>query len=153
MSLLSGFTWVIEGRLAGSGRPGLLAPIEEDLEFIRGVGFRLLVNLTEEPPDDVVPGVETLHFPIADMGIPMPRQVEGLCRRILDEVDRGSPVLVHCQAGLGRTGLVLACCLVSQGVPPCEALARIRSARPLYVQTRAQENFIKHYADLLESGG
>lgn len=145
--MLSGFTWLLPGRLAGSGRPGLLAPLADDARFIRDVGFHLVVDLTDRPPVDPDElGVAVLRFPIPDMGIPTPRAADALCRRILAESERG-PVLVHCHAGLGRTGLVLACCLVTLGAAPDDALARVRALRPLYVQSRAQQQFIRHYAD------
>jgi protein-tyrosine phosphatase len=39
------------------------------------------------------------------------------------------PVLVHCQAGLNRSSLVAARALVLEGMPPADAIARIRATR------------------------
>ena len=89
------------------------------------------------------------HFPIADMGIPSPRDTLDLCRFILAKVELAEPVAVHCKAGLGRTGTVLACCLVTQGASPEDAVQQLRLVNNYYIQTQAQEMFIRHYADYL----
>jgi hypothetical protein len=40
----------------------------------------------------------------------------------------GDGVLLHCAAGMGRTGTAAACVLKALGLPPDEALARVRDA-------------------------
>lgn len=55
----------------------------------------------------------------------------------------GRKVAVHCHAGLGRTGLAIACSLVyTWRMPATEAVATVRKGRPGALQTRAQELFV-----------
>ena len=46
-----------------------------------------------------------------------------------DRWKQGDRVLVRCQAGLNRSGLVLALILIKDGLNPAEAIARIRDNR------------------------
>lgn len=148
--MLAGFRWIIEDSFAGCGRPGLLGTFDEDVAFIRGAGFGLIVTLTEEPAAPLE-GIGALHFPIADMGIPTPRLCEAACRTIVSEIERGARVLVHCRAGMGRTGLMAACVLVTLGRSAQAALDEVRRVNPGYVQSAAQERFITHYEQHLRS--
>lgn len=145
--MLPAFNWIITHRLAGSGRPGLLADLDEDVEFLRTEGIRTIATLTEQPVVGLVERDEFdhLHFPIPDMGFPTPRSCAALCQQVLARMERGA-VLLHCRAGLGRTGMVAACCLVAMGEPAARALQRVRNINRLYVQTRSQEQFIEHFA-------
>jgi atypical dual specificity phosphatase len=57
----------------------------------------------------------------------------------------GDRVLVHCNAGIGRTGAILACFLVQQGWSAEEAVNRIRQQRPLSLETREQVDSVHRY--------
>ena len=46
-----------------------------------------------------------------------------------DRWKQGDRVLVRCQAGLNRSGLVTALILIKDGLKPAEAIARIRDIR------------------------
>lgn len=148
--MLAGFRWIENNRLAGSGLPGLLGTLDEDLAMLRREGFGLVVTLTREPGISIE-GIEQLHFPIDDMGIPTPRACEDVCRRIVARMEAGDAVLVHCRAGLGRTGLVAACVLVTAGDSASAALRKVRGVHGGYVQTPAQERFVSHYEQHLRA--
>ena len=151
--MLPSFSWTIPGRLCGAGLPGLLNPVAEDMQWLHDEGIRLVVTLTEKPleSDPAGFGMRGLHFAIPDMGVPTPQAAAPICTQILEAMDGGDAVLVHCRGGLGRTGLMLACCLVARGEEPKKALSFIRAIRPLYVQTAAQALFIGHFAQFLRA--
>jgi len=58
---------------------------------------------------------------------------------------------VHCGAGLGRTGTVLACYLVSRGLTAEQAIGEVRLARPGAVEAVSQVAFVYAYEALLRS--
>ncbi|MEM9557048.1 MAG: protein-tyrosine phosphatase family protein [Acidobacteriota bacterium] len=144
--------WILPGLLAGGPRPGLLEEIEKDYEQLRSAGFRRIVNLTtrplDPPPESV--GMEGLHFPIPDMGAPTPRAARAVVEEVLRSVDAEEPVLLHCKAGLGRTGTLLACCLIEQGASSNDAIDRIRLVNRRFIQSQSQELFLRHYQQHVE---
>lgn len=150
--MLAGFRWIVSGALAGSAQPGLLADLADDVEFLRQSRIVRIVSLTSLPmPASVAEaGFELIHFPIMDMGIPTPRACAGLCAELVAHL-YARPVLLHCRGGLGRTGTIAACCLVTLGQSPEAALAHVRDVNPNYVQSGAQVQFIAHYASYLEA--
>lgn len=144
------FQWVVPGSLAGMGRPGLLRAEEDDLTAIALAGVRVVVSLTRRALSaDLLRsfGLRGRHFPIPDMGVPALGPTGRLCRDIARAMEIGEPVVVHCHAGLGRTGTVLAAVLVWKGAPPDEAIARLRGLRPGYVQTKGQQEFVARFAE------
>jgi atypical dual specificity phosphatase len=154
--MLTGFKWILPGRLAGAARPGMLDDLDRDLTFLKRSKIERIVSLTRLPLvtlGSVSPaelgGFEFIHFPIPDMGIPTPRACERLCRGLVADLDQ-HPTLLHCQGGLGRTGMVAACCLVTLGVGPELALRYVRGINSNYAQTVTQELFIEHYGAWLE---
>jgi atypical dual specificity phosphatase len=152
--MLAGFRWIVSGALAGSAQPGLLADLADDVEFLRSCHIARIVTLTSEPlaASVAAAGFELIHFPIMDMGIPTPRACAQLCAALLEQL-HARPVLLHCRGGLGRTGTIAACCLVSLGHTPEAALAQVRGVNPNYVQTGAQAQFIAHYEKYLKTNG
>lgn len=143
------FRWLIPGRLGGMGRPGLLEDTNQELEAIAYAGIKLLVTLTEEPiatgPLSSV-GILGRHFPVRDMGVPSVARAARLCREIERSMGEGRPVALHCKAGLGRTGTLLAACLVWMGSDPESAIAEVRRVHTSYIQSPQQERFVHDFA-------
>jgi len=64
---------------------------------------------------------------------------------ILDRARAGENVAIHCRGGLGRTGLIAACCLVALGQGARESMARVRKARANAVETPEQEDWMEEF--------
>lgn len=148
--LPSHFRWVRPGRLAGMARPGLLGDVDEDLLAISEAGISVLVSLTP----DAVPqshlslfGLEGRHLPIPDMGVPSVARALSTVRSIASAMHAGRAVAVHCQAGQGRTGLILASVLAWEGLGPREAIEAARVVSRGYIQSQAQADFVHRFAD------
>src|SRR5436190_4029036 len=140
-----GFSWVDPPRLAALARPQSV----EDLRWLRRNGIDVLVSLTESPvPRQWVNevGMLAVAVPVPDMAAPTDRQLDHVLATIRKANATGMGVAVHCAAGLGRTGTVLAAYLVAGGLPAREALIKVRDLRPGSVETAEQERAIERYA-------
>ena len=140
------FHWVIPGKLAGMSLPGHAALLEEDLADLHTRGVRAIATLTEDPLDEgpiASAGLVARHFPIEDFDVPTLKQTDDFCRWVDERIAAGEPVGVHCFAGLGRTGTMIACWLVREADANAERiLTTIRRIEPGFVQTAQQEAFV-----------
>ena len=53
---------------------------------------------------------------------------------------------IHCTAGFGRTGTILACWFVQEGYPSQAAIAKVRDLRPGSIETDEQEDAVLEFA-------
>jgi protein-tyrosine phosphatase len=70
-----------------------------------------------------------LHVPMRNFGLP--EDAAGFRQdiaAIADALRAGDAVLLHCAAGIGRTGTAAACVLKALGLPSGESLQRVRDA-------------------------
>lgn len=145
MSQPHGFSWVDEPHLAALARPTSY----EELAWLRSQGIDLLVSLTEEPPQTRwvnEAGLFMVHEPVADMQAPAQDQLDRCVSAILKANESHFGAAVHCGAGLGRTGVVLACYFVQKGLGANNAIARVRRTRPGSIETDEQSDAIVAYA-------
>ncbi len=145
-----GLVWVYPKRLAGVPRPGLLEDVESDVAGLSSLGVDVLVCLEEQQtvPADLLRrhGIESIWVPIEDMNVPSTETALGLCLRLGSAIDAGRVVAVHCRAGLGRTGTMLAAFLIWEGAQPLDALERVRLLQSRFVQSEAQVAFLDSFA-------
>lgn len=145
------FDWVDEESLAGCAYPWDEAALADLAE--RGVTVLLNLHERSHPPEQLARyGLVELHLPVPDFTPPAPEQVEQGVAAIERAIAAGRKVAVHCAAGLGRTGTLLACYLVRRGSTPDEAIARVRSVRPGSVETADQTAAVQAYARRLARG-
>ena len=147
-----GFAWLEPGRLAGTPLPGVVNDIEHDLAALKRVGISHLITLTERDlPQDALKrhGLANLHLPIRDHEAPSLGQIQMLLKRMETLMAQGEVLAVHCLAGRGRTGTVLAAWWIREGLTAQEALRRVRLLDAHYVQSAEQEAFLQRYEDVI----
>ena len=130
-------TWFLDGRLGA-----MPVPTESELAALRAFGVGVVISLTEEWYDPSVfrrAGLRSVYIPVTDYGAPTMAQVREFVAEVDTALARGEKVVVHCLAGLGRTGTMIACYLVTQGRAADEAIAEVRRTRPGSIQSLEQE--------------
>ena len=149
---MTGFSF-IDVQVAGMPRPGSWAAEASDLQYIAEQEIALLVTLTEEPMSDAAlaeAGLVGLHLPIEDFHAPTLEQQEAFVRAVRERERLGDKVGVHCLAGLGRTGTMLATWLVWSGMEAEAAITEVRMVRPGSIETLEQEDAVRRFAAALE---
>lgn len=147
------FSWVIEGKLAGCGLP----VTEDEFEWVVDQGIKSVVTVREVAlPSDWFDGgdIDYLHLAVEDFGAPNMEELVQVVDFIDQQISSGRPVMVHCAAGKGRTGAVLAAYLVKkQNLTAGQAIEKIRGMRPGSVQSVSQETAVSMYEKYLKSRG
>ncbi|EFJ43833.1 hypothetical protein VOLCADRAFT_96011 [Volvox carteri f. nagariensis] len=118
-----------------------------------GPGNLAHTGFTYDPETFMAGGVGYYNFAWRDMGVPSLDRMMDIVQ-VMDYVTRveGRKIAVHCHAGLGRTGLAIACFFVFAGMydTPEAAIAAVRKNRPGAVQTSRQVAFVTIFAKYLQ---
>lgn len=159
---IQNFSWVIQDMLAGCALPGTpLCIVEEDvftdLQELNDRGIRCLVSLTGVP---IFFGalckkakMEWLYLPIPDFGIP--DDIPAF-KHVVEEsvkcLETGVPLCVHCNAGVGRTGFMLASILgICLSIDGYDAINKVRDSR-LAIETEEQTSFVINFLNTVMTG-
>ena len=126
--------------------------LKADIRTIAEWGAATVITLTETDEmatlgishigDEVAAaGMQWLHMPITDMQAPDARfrttwAVHG--PQVLQQLQDGKRVLVHCRGGMGRAGTVAAFILICMQVPTQLAVQQVRAARRGAIETPHQ---------------
>ena len=134
------FSWIIEEKLAGSAIP----TSKEEIDWIKQEGVKSIVTIREEPlEDEWIKDINYLHVHSNDMGIPEFSDLVNSVDFIHQRITNDEPVMVHCLAGLGRTGTILACYLIKyEDMTANDAIEKVRRERHGSIQSFSQEEII-----------
>jgi atypical dual specificity phosphatase len=128
-------TWIEAGRLAASSVP----VNAEDLHSLHDQGINAIVTLTERPITDFQTisadllkqlDISYCHVPIPDQHPPDKAQAWQILRFIYNMAGQQRATLIHCHAGIGRTGTILHLYYLVHGWSLDEAIERVRICRP-----------------------
>jgi atypical dual specificity phosphatase len=140
-----GFSWVDAPHLAALAYPRDTA----DLQWLRANGIDILISLTEYLPSRHSineAGLMSVHIPVVDMSAPSLEQMEQAVATITQAMRSGMKVAVHCAAGMGRTGTILAAHFVTKGMNAEQAIDFVRALRPGSIETSDQEQAVVDFA-------
>ncbi|MGA8913987.1 MAG: dual specificity protein phosphatase 23 [Nitrososphaeraceae archaeon] len=148
------FSWVIKDKLAGSGMPMNYS----QFLWVTTHGVKAIVTVREVPlpskwfsngnSDDV----DYFHLRVEDYGAPSLEEIDNTIDYIQQQISNKKPVMVHCAAGRGRTGTILAAYLIKkENLTANQAIKKIRSMRPGSIQSDRQEMALYVYEQYLTS--
>jgi len=134
--------------LYGSELPETL----EDFQIINDMGIKIIISLTEEireynQNEDIQSMFEFHEILLVDYSVPTDEQVKEFLAILQKSREEKKPVLIHCLAGCGRTGLMLALAerFIYGTENGQEAINNIRKVRSCAVENDMQQAFVINY--------
>ena len=148
------------GRIALAARPRGGDWLEEELRHWRSAGIDAVVslltpdeerelNLEAETEEAANAGLAYWSLPIPDRDVPPSEtRFTAVLETVKSALSSGQNVAIHCRQGVGRTGLLAASLLVSEGQSAEAAVEKVSAARGVPVpETEAQRAWIDRLAD------
>eukprot|EP01129_Flabellula_baltica_P003748 TRINITY_DN13483_c0_g1_i1.p1 TRINITY_DN13483_c0_g1~~TRINITY_DN13483_c0_g1_i1.p1 ORF type:complete len:330 (+),score=35.05 TRINITY_DN13483_c0_g1_i1:100-990(+) len=131
--------------------------LDADIEYLEELNIDVVVslvtntelnamNITELLPKVQSRNMEAIHLSIQDKWIPQSMEdFSTLIEVVLHRVLKGKTVLIHCNGGKGRTGLVTVALLMQLGMSQESATNLMRSIRSGMLRNPAQIQYLKSY--------
>jgi atypical dual specificity phosphatase len=150
------FSWVIDNKLAGSGTP----MTSEQYRWLIKNNIKSIVTVREFPlprkwlvdneKETIINDYKFVY--VKDYGVPSLEVLDNIVDYINIKITKEKkPLVVHCAAGKGRTGTILAAYLLKQdNISSQEAIKKIRSLRPGSIQSKIQEEILHKYETFLK---
>lgn len=150
------------GKLALAARPRGGDWLEDEVAAWRNAGVDTILSLLtpeEEQELDLKnearevrqKGMKFLSLPIPDREVPPAEsQVRTAIEKLDADLSSGKNVVIHCRQGIGRSGLVAACLLITKGLSSGAAIDSLSAARGVEIpETSEQRRWIDRYAATL----
>ncbi len=149
-------------RLAIMARPRAGEWLEDEIANWKREGISTVLSLLEQHEIDELglqaeaslcseQGIQYMSFPIPDRGIPS--QMEEALSLAAHLACRDTPVAIHCRAGIGRSSIMAAAIMVSEGIAAANAMAAVSKARRLQTpDTDAQRDWVFEFESRLRDG-
>jgi atypical dual specificity phosphatase len=150
------FSWVIDNKLAGSGTP----MTSEQYRWLIKNNIKSIVTVREFPlpqkwlvdneKKTIINDYKFVY--VKDYGVPSLEVLDNIVDYINIKITKEEkPLVVHCAAGKGRTGTILAAYLLKQdNISSQDAIKKIRSLRPGSIQSKIQEEILHEYETFLK---
>jgi atypical dual specificity phosphatase len=150
------FSWVIDNKLAGSGTP----MTSEQYRWLIKNNIKSIVTVREFPlpqkwlldneKETIINDYKFVY--VKDYGVPSLEVLDNIVDYINIKITKEKkPLVVHCAAGKGRTGTILAAYLLKQdNISSQDAIKKIRSLRPGSIQSKIQEEILHKYETFLK---
>lgn len=138
------FTWIVKNKIAASWWPDASL-----FEIYKKEGIKVIINCSEfDYRKDIPPEFQYFHIDIPDFGTPTDSQLEKffeITRRFRANRD---PIVVHCVAGCGRTGIMVVAWAANNGYIPkgIDPVKWIRKLRPCCLETKEQMGLARKIA-------
>ncbi len=148
----------MSGRLMLCGKHFIGPNVQVALELLRDPTVVCLVQRheLEHRYDEYIEWLENnvgsgaIWFPIPDLDAPSLKDGINLCRMIHSGVCSGGDYIVHCAAGIGRSGTIAAAVLMLNGLSFDESVIHVRTHRPMAgPETGKQTDFLRALQDKL----
>jgi protein-tyrosine phosphatase len=150
--------WI--GKLAIASRPRGGDWLQDEAAAWRCAGLDVVVSLLEDEEAAQLElareakvarreGIDFIRFPITDRSVPGSTAATlALLKTIVQALNAGKHVAVHCRQGIGRSGLIAAGALMSSGFGTEEAIEAVSTARGLAIpETPAQYEWLQYLAE------
>lgn len=113
--------------------------LAEDSEMLRISGKNLIALYQQQ-------NWRMLHMPVVDFAVPDREELNRTVTDALKIAGAGEHIVIHCSAGIGRTGLFAACMAKQElGMTGEQAIAWVRQYIPNAVETESQRKLVIDY--------
>lgn len=118
--------------------------LEDEIAGLRELGYSRVVSLLEQTEiydvglsDErsccIANGLNFMHFPIQDRGVPEIDKAIEFSAQLLNCLLKGNNVVIHCRAGIGRSGIIASAILILLGYTVSESVKMVSISRGIQI--------------------